>query len=965
MLLESARLGQRWQEVGVEPAGTVDDGLAASRRLVGAMDYGIPRFMPPSVRPRGLVVDTGGWADVDLGESFPIDSIKLYFLNTNAAPKRFKILGADDLQFSHPQILVDQSAADYHPNGTRPQVFQVNGTRCRRIRLWLTRPSTTENSLMRPKPTGPTSPNAPVEVRQMEVMSGGKNVALMRPMREIGTQWDHGHATFLVDGMPSANDGDICPTDACPTTAAPILRKSFVVAKPVTQATMYVAALGMAEVTVNGQPVTDAVLGPPFTDYTKRVAYLTHDITSILANGENVIGATLGNGFFSTPRGGFGERHGGHGPPRVMIQTEIEYADGTRETVNSDGTWRWSRSEIVDDDTFSAYTEDRRLAKPGWERPGYNDSGWLPVAISTSLGGKLVSPIGPPIRVAGELKPERVTNNRAYFKVLSAGWPRVKVNGHAGQTITILGHAPGYNAPPLTFTLATNGPAVLEPRFMYLSGPLEIEVKGLSEPLAPDAVTIQLVHADLKLAGTFACSNPWFNQIYAALLQTHLNYDGDQPMDPMREKEGWTQDMQGMFETAAYLTDVEGIYRKWWWDFADGQDESGFVGSVLPLVGRQVNNWNSPWWSGVVVLLPWQHYQYYGDRRILAESYDTMRRYVDFLGTLTASGSVRGWDDYPYVNTGNTNSTEAREGILSWLGAGDWQNPYGGKNAVPAPLLDMPAWYHYASIVSETAALLGKPAEAAKYAAIAQGVKDRFNAKYLNQENGLYGSQTNSQTAQVLPLALNVVPDAQRELTYQQLLAAIHARKDHLGTGFVGLPFLLAALTEHRETALANKIVNQRDYPSWKTLIHDGVLAEGWNGGGAQMPSCGGAIGMWLYQSVLGIRPNPAGPGFQQFILAPQPDPASGLTSARGSYDSVHGRIVSEWTCAQGHFTLHAVIPANTTATVYVPAKDAAGVTESGQPAVKAEGVTFLRMENNTAVYVVSSGSYRFQSTFP
>ena len=545
-------------------------------------------FMPPSLRPRGLMISSGGWADVDLGESLPIDSIRLYFSDTNNAPKRFKILGADDLQFSQPQVLVDQLAADYQPNGTGPQVFLVNGAKFRHIRFWLVGTSAQNNAVTRPIQTGPQRPTAKVTVRQMEVISGGRNVALMRPTREIGTQWSGGHAVFLVDGMPSANDGNECPPDACPTTAAPFLRGKFTVQKPVKQATMYVAALGMADVTLNGRPVTDTVLGPPFSDYTKRVVYLTHDITSLLANGENVIGATLGNGFFSTPRRGFGERHGGHGPPRALIQTEIEYADGTRQTVNSDGTWKWSRSEIVDDDTFSAYTEDRRLAKPGWERPSYDDRGWQPVAISSSLGGKLVSPIGPPIRVAGELKPERVTNNRAYFKVLSAGWPRVNVNGHAGQTITIVGHAPGYDAPPLTFTLATNGPAVLEPRFMYLSGPLEIEVKGFTEPLASDAVTIQLARADLKMAGTFSCSNPWFNQIYAALLQTHLNYDGDQPMDPMREKQGWTQDMQGMFETAAYLTDVAGIYRKWWWDFADGQDESGYVGSVLPVVGRQV-----------------------------------------------------------------------------------------------------------------------------------------------------------------------------------------------------------------------------------------------------------------------------------------------------------------------------------------------------------------------------------------
>lgn len=922
-------------------------------------------YMPPDLRPRGLVVSIGGWADVDLGEPLPIDSIKLYFLNTNAIPKRFQILGAYDLQFSHSQILVDQSAADYQSSGTGPQVFALNGAKFRRIRLWLTNPSAQANVLTRPVQTSPGRPAAQVEVRQMEVISGGKNVALMRPTREIGTPWDHGHAVFLVDGMPSAQDGNDCPPDACPTTAAPMLRKTFMVHQPVQHATLYVAALGMADVTINGRPVTDSVLGPPFTDYTKRVVYLTQDITAQLTNGENVIGVVLGNGFFSTPRGGFGERHGGNGPPRVLIQAELEYVDGTCETVNSDATWKWSPSEIVDNDTFALYTEDRRLGKPGWNYPGYDDTKWRSATNAVAPGGRLVAPLGPPIRVVGELKPFRVETNHAYFQVLSAGWPRVKVNGRAGQTIVILGHAAGYHAPPLTFTLATNGPAVLEPRFMYLSGPLEIEVKGLAEPLTPDAVTIELVHANLQMAGAFACANPWLNQVYAALLQTHLNYDGDQPMDPMREKQGWTQDMQGMFETAAYMTDVAGLYRKWWWDMADAEDESGYLGSVLPLVGRQVYDWNSPWWSGVVVLLPWQHYQYYGDRRLLAEAYEAMRRYVDFLGALTASGSVRGWNDYPYRDTGDDQSIAARDGILSWLGAGDWQNPYGGKGAVPAPLLDMPAWYHYATIVSRVADLLGKPADARKYSDLAQAVKTRFNAKYLNPETGLYGSETNCQTAQALPLALGLVPALQCDLTYRQLLAAIHARNDHQGAGFVGLPFLLATLTDHSETALANKMVNQQDYPGWKTLIHDGVFAEGWNGGGAQMPSCGGAVGMWLYQSVLGIRPDPTGPGFKKFLLAPQPDLASGLTWARGSYDSVYGHIVSDWTCENGHFNLHAVIPANTTATVFVPTRDATSVTESGKPASQAEYVNFLRMENHSAVYVIGSGSYHFQSILP
>jgi len=171
-------------------------------------------------------------------------------------------------------------------------------------------------------------------------------------------------------------------------------------------------------------------------------------------------------------------------------------------------------------------------------------------------------------------------------------------------------------------------------------------------------------------------------------------------------------------------------------------------------------------------------------------------------------------------------------------------------------------------------------------------------------------------------------------------------------------------LTDHRETALANKIVNQQDYPGWKTLIHDGVFAEGWNGGGAQMPSCGGAIGMWLYQSVLGIRPDPTGPGFKKFIVAPQPDPATGLTSARGTYDSVHGRIVSDWKIASGIFTLNATVPANTTATIYLPTADNHTVRESGKPAAQAKGVTFLGLEGNASIYSVSSGIYHFTANF-
>jgi alpha-L-rhamnosidase len=921
-------------------------------------------YTQPRLRATGLIVTPGGWADVDLGEVLPIDSIKLYFADPGRLPKRFKILGANDLEFENPVVLVDRSAADYQVHGDGPQEFAVNGVQARRIRIWVVDPAARDGGIEQPVLTVPIEPDVrrAVSIRQMEVFSGGRNVALMRPTRERGTQWNGGHAAAMVDGMPSAGDGDSVPADACPVETAPLLRKVFTVSRPVKRATLYVAALGMADVTVNGMRAGDDELGPPFTDYTKRVVYVARDVSTLVKRGVNVIGVTLGNGFFSPPLRGFGERHGGDGPPRVLVQAEIELNDGSRQVVDSDETWKWSRSEIAYNDTFDQYVENRADSQPGWDSPGFDDSSWHAVAVGAALGGRLEAPMGPPIRIVGELKPDRVQGNHAYFATLSAGWPEVKVTGHAGQTITLIGHSRNYDAPPLRFTLAADGPTVLRPRFMVLSGPLDLEVEGMSGSLARDDARILLVRADVARASRFESSNAWLNELYDVDLRSQLNYVADQPMDPMREKQGWTQDAQNMFETAAYLTDAAGLYRKWWHDFKDNQDESGYAGSIAPLVGRQSYDWNSPWWSGVIVLLPWQHYEFYGDRRILEESFDAMRHYVDFLDRLTASGSVRTWGDYPYLNLGEAQTVATRTGILSWLGAGDWHNPYGERDAVPAALLDMPAWTLYASIVSQSAAILGKTEDAKRYAARAENLKNRFNANFLDSSSGLYGNQPEVQTTQALPLALGLVPEDLRALTHARLIDAIHARQDHQGTGFVGLPWLLHVLTNSRDTGIANKIVNQQDFPGWKTLMQDGVFAETWDGGNAQMPSCGGAIGLWLHEAVLGIIPDAAGPGFQKFFIAPQPDPATGLTWARGSYDSRYGRIISAWKIDGSRFTLHAVIPANSTATVEIPDTRIESVMESGKPAATSDGVTYLRQEGNRAVYAVGAGDYTFTS---
>jgi alpha-L-rhamnosidase len=757
-------------------------------------------------------------------------------------------------------------------------------------------------------------------VRQMEVLSGGKNVALMKSTREYGTDWSHGHAPFLVDGMPSREEGADCPAGACPSTAAPMFRKSFSVQKNVRRAMVYVAALGMADVTLNGHRVGNDVLGPPFTDYTKAVMYSAYDITGSLKPGDNAFGVVLGNGFFSTPSLGFGQRQNGFGPPRFLLQAVIDYDDGSRQWVTSDPSWTWARSEIVFNDVWWGYAEDRHLARQGWDCPGYDGDGWQKAALAAAPAGKLVARSGPPNRIDGILRPVRVQGNHAYFPVVSAGWPLLKVNGRAGQTITLSGDGPGYSMPHISFVLAKDGPDTLSPRFVILPGPMDMTVDGLDDRLSIDDICIQEVHADLEQTGTFACANPYLDTLFQVAMRTHRNYVNDIPADPNREKQGWTQDVQNMFTTAAYFTDVRDLYERWWRDMRDNQDAQGYLGSVVPMMNRQVYDWNSPWWSGMIVFLPWEHYLFYGNREILETAFPAMARYVDFLASMAATGEGRGWDDYPYF-THNLDTAAARTGMLIWNGAGDWNNPYNAtQHAVPTPMTTMPAWYAYARIVSKTAALLGKEQEARTYAKMAETVRQRFNRAYFHPATGLYGDSVNSETAQVLPLAVGMVPDQKVDGTLARLVDAIHAHGDHIGTGFVGTSFLLGELAGYGLSGLANRMVNQQDYPGWKTLTKGGVFMEQWNGGGAQMPSCGGAVGAWLFQSALGIRPLAEHPGFKEFILAPQPDPATGLTWARGSYRTGYGRVSVAWTYDKGRFVLDVDVPANTTAWVYLPA---------------------------------------------
>jgi alpha-L-rhamnosidase len=759
-----------------------------------------------------------------------------------------------------------------------------------------------------------------------------------------------------------------------PRAAAPLLRREFSLDRPLLRATARLASLGWSELTVNGRVIGDDVLGPPFTDSTRRILYVTRDITAAFAPGPNVLGLSLGNGqhspvvaFGGRPNEvvvpgdegtGYHKRFGRFGPPAALLEVELEFTDGSRAFVGTDADWRAGNGPVTFNDLWRGEKQDLRLAQDGWDRPDFDASAW-PTARAIAAPAGLLEPnqLALPRR-RESLSPDRVTTDTAHFTETGAGWPRLQVNGTPGQKIVVTGTVGDrFKLHPLEYILR-GGPEVLEPKWFFNEVAHTVKVAGLGRPLEKSDVSFQLVYSDPGRAGDFTCSDAFLNSLHAALLRTHQSYSFGLPMDPSREKQSWTQDVQNMMDSAVYLSDSAALYRSWWRDMRANQTPDGNVGAIVPVAGIQTQDWNCPWWGGMIVYLPWKYYEYYGDRAFLAEAYEPMRAYVDFLGRRAAEGTRANGGTLRGLPDPGRDDEAVAAGLLAW-GTGDWM----GLAKPPVTLTSTAAWSYYASVVARTAALLGHHEDAARYTALVSEITTRFNRRFLDPATGRYGSSAVSQSALAVPLALDLVPAAQRDLAFARLLDAVNNTDGHINTGFVGTPFILRVLSENGRPDVAARLVTQRDYPGWATLMKEGVFKENWKGEHALMPSLGGPVGAWLYRTVLGIRPAPDGPGFSRIML--QPEPVAGLTWACGHFDSRHGRIRSDWRIAEGTFHLEIEIPANTSATVSVPSADAASVRESDTTAASAPGVRFLRHDSGRAVFTVGSGTYHFTAPLP
>ncbi len=747
---------------------------------------------------------------------------------------------------------------------------------------------------------------------------------------------------------------------------APMLRKSFTLAKPVRRATVYSTALGLYELQLNGARVGRDYFSPGWTDYHARVQYQTYDVTAQLRGGENVIGALLGDGWYASALAYTGRRNYYGGYPRLLVQLELEYADGSHDVIVSDGTWKAADGAIRHADLLQGCLYDAQLASDNWLRPGFDDSHWSAAATGLRMLDEKKAPpafvveasSAEPVHITQELPARTVTEPRpgAYTFDLGqnmVGWVRLKVQGRAGQKIMVR-HGEVLNPNGTLYTSNLRGASAtdvyylrggavetLQPFFTF-HGFRYVEVTGLEAKPELGAVTGIVLHSDLERTGDFECSNPLVNQLYQNAIWSQRGNYLDVPTDcPQRdERAGWTGDAQFFFPTGAYNFGIASFFSRWLVTLTqDGQLPEGSYANVAPVFGTP---WTSTGWGDAALVCTHLLYRYYGDTRVIERNFDSMGRYMAWLGT------------------------HAKDGIVTMRSLGDHLNLGGGAKV---EVINTAYYAYLAGIMAEMAEAIGRHEDAQRYAALHDTVKAAFQRAFVQPDGSILQS---SQTGYALAFTMDLLPDEMKAKAADQFVEEIRKRDWHLATGFIGTPRLLPALHLAGRDDVAYRVLLQDTYPSWLFPVKNGATTiwERWDGWtqekGFQSISMNsfnhysfGSVGEYLYRNVAGIDAD--GPGFRQIVI--NPSPAEGLTWARASYQSISGRITSAWNTTDGKFELAVEIPPNTQATVEVPAKNAGDVRESGKTIDQTAGVTFVKLENSRAIFHVGSGKYQFTST--
>jgi alpha-L-rhamnosidase len=759
----------------------------------------------------------------------------------------------------------------------------------------------------------------------------------------------------------------------------PMLRKEFDPKGRVKSARVYVTSLGLHEMEINGRRVGDARFTPGFTSFHKRLQYQTHDVTECLREGRNAVGVFLADGWyrghlwFKAKPNIFGKELA------LLAQIRIEYEDGTVETIGTDDSWQCTTGPILSSDLYYGEVYDARKHIPGWSEPGCRYDKWRGVKRLEYGKAHLVCSPCETAKVKEQIQPQRILRTPRGELVVDlgqniAGIVRLEVEGESGTEITLsyceeLTPEGNFNIEQLDLLghqrragrfyqidryVLKGGPEVIEPRFTF-HGFRYVKIEGYPGEPGPGNIRGLVIYSDLPVTGEFSCSNPLINQLQHNILWSQKGNFLEVPSDcPQREKMGWTGDIQIHAPTACFLMDCSGFLVKWLQDLKADQRDDGLVPHIIPWlpdypVYGPLGVGGSSGWGDACIIVPWTLYLYYGDKRVLDEMYDAMKKWVDFVQRRSRS----------YIwNRG-----------MHW---GDWLEP-GRKTYyyflpwAPRGYVATPFFAHSCHLLSRVAGLLGKDDDAAHYRSLSQKVKQAYIRKYVKKGGRIKPCR---QGAYVLALAFEMVPDAIKPRLAAHLAEMIRDNGNHLDTGFLSTPHLCQVLCDNGYEDLAFGVLNQDTIPSWLYEVKKGATSvwEAWDcikadgtlrKGMSFNHYAFGAVGEWLYHYVAGIGLDEENPGGKHITLSPHP--GGGLTEASAAYQSPRGEVKSAWKLVEGRMTYSVTVPASSTATVHLPRANEADVSEGNRPLEEADGVSSVTQETGGVNLQVGSGSYEFR----
>ena len=747
-----------------------------------------------------------------------------------------------------------------------------------------------------------------------------------------------------------------------------LLRRDFFVRSGLQRAIVNVCGLGQYELTLNGKKVGADFLSPGWTKYDKTCLYDTRELTADLRAGKNTIGLELGNGMYQVLGGGrYTKFKGSFGPQKAIAQIRLEYRDGSVEYVGTDDHWRTAPGPITFSSIYGGEDFDARLLHKNWNQPDFIDTNWTTAQIVNGPGGELrgLSAAAPPLtffETHHSVATHTLTNGDVVFDLgqNASHVPQIAVTGPAGSKIRLLpaelldtegavnqsSMGAGHRGTQwCEFTKGTDGLETWAPKFFYI-GCRYIQVHctaaNLNSPLPKiKNLSASVMHSASEPVGEFTCSNPLFNRIRQLVRWAQRSNMVSLMTDcPHRERLGWLEEDHLNGPALRYEFDLAQLFNKTLNDIADSQLANGLVPTTAPeyTIFRDKNNpaqprnlfGDSPEWSSSCILVPWQQYEFAGDVQLLRKRYDLMKNYLAYFATRA---------DHNIVN----------------YGLGDWYdvgpNHPGVSQLTPIALTATAFYFQDTAIMAQIAALLGQKEDAKNFSDRAEEIRRAFNVKFFNAEKHNYA--TGSQCANAIPLVMDLCAPAERAAVLDDIVRDVRAHGNALTAGDVGYRYLLRALADGGRTDVIFDINNQTNQPGYGMQLAKGKtsLTEAWDGGSSQNHFMLGQIQEWFYHDLAGIQSG--GDGFKQINIAPQP--VGDVTWVKASYDSVRGRIISNWKRAGGKFTLVVTIPPNTTANVYLPAQSPDLVCQS-------KGTTFIRMQNKVAIFGIGSGTYNFET---